>query len=139
MNKVLKVILNIMIVIASLAFFVCFVLMIESFKYKNREVEDPAETYAGVFEYMLRHRAYGEIIGDYYSRRMDSFGPVAGYEDLYKVGAYAHAAFMARVYSEKDDQYGIDRCNSSMKDIRSELGDLAHNANEIDEMIKNAP
>ena len=85
MNKILKVILNIMIVIASLAFFVCFVLMIQSFKYKNREVEDPAETYAGVFEYKLRHRAYGEIIGDYYSRRMDSFGPVAGYEDLYKV------------------------------------------------------
>ena len=139
MNKALKVILNILIVIASLAFFVSFILMSQSFKYKNREVEDPAETYAGVFEYELKHRAYGEVIGDYYSKRLNSFEPVAGYEDLYKVGAYAHAAFMSRVYSEKGDARGIERCNNSMKSIRAELGDHAYTADEIDEMIRNAP
>ena len=139
MNKILKVILNILIVIAAIAFLINIVLLVQSFKYANREVEDPAETFAGVFEYELQHRAYGEIMSHYYAHRLSSFDAPEGYEDLYRVAGYAHAAFMSRVYSEKGDEMGIRRCNSTMSEIKAELGDHAYTADVIDEMIRNAP
>ena len=139
MNKILRVILNILIAVAAIAFLINIVLLIKSFKYANREVEDPAETYAGVFEYELQHRAYGDIMNHYYAHRLNSFDAPEGYEDLYRVAGYAHAAFMSRVYSEKGDEMGIARCNSTMSEIKAELGDHAYTADEIDEMIRNAP
>ena len=139
MNKILKVILNILIVIAVLAFLVSLVLLAVSIQYANREVEDPAETYAGVFEYKLKHRAYGEIMGDYYADRLDSFTPPAGYEDLYHVGEYAHTAFMSRVYEEKGDSGKASLYREKTESLRKEMGAYEYTADEVDEMIQRVP
>lgn len=135
MNKKLKVILNILTVIAALIFLVMFVDMISSIRYAHREVEDPAESFAGVFEYELEHRAYGEIIGHYYTQRLDSFTPKPGYEDLYRVSEYAHTAFMTGVYEEKGDTAKASSCREKMKKMRAELGEYEYTADEIDGMV----
>ncbi|MCR4762038.1 MAG: hypothetical protein K5696_00765 [Lachnospiraceae bacterium] len=135
MNKKLKVILNILIVVASIVFFFCIINLILSIRYANRDVEDPAETYAGVFEYELEHRAYGEIMGDYYVRRLDAFTPEAGYEDLYRVAEYAHSAFMIMVCEEKNDPEKASLYGKKAESLRSELGAYAYTADEVDEMI----
>ena len=139
MNKALKIILNILIAIASLVFLVYLFDMFASIKYANREVEDPAETYAGVFDYEIEHRAYGEIMGSYYSKRMDSFEPIPGYEDLYRVAEYAHNAFMSRVYEEKGDSVKASQNKEKIQTLRKGLGAYEFTADEIDGMIKNAP
>ena len=139
MNKRLKVILNILIVAAAIAFAVGFIDFIESSRYANREVEDPAETYAGVFEYELDHRAYGEIIGSYYSKRMYSFDAPAGYEDMYRIGEYAHTAFMERVYDEKGDASKAASYRDKKESLRKGLGAYEYTAAEIDKKIVEAP
>ena len=138
MNKVLKVILNILIVVFSLAFLVSLINLFSSIEYANREVEDPAKTYAGVFDYEIEHRAYGEILGSYYSRRMGSFTPEPGYENLYSVGEYAHAAFMTRVYDEKGDRERSSADMEKIKTLRKEMGDYEYTADEIDKMLQAA-
>ena len=139
MNKVLKVILTVLIVIAALFFLVSFVDLVSSIRYAHREMEDPAETYVGVFEYELENRAYGEVMEDYYVRRMDNFTPEPGYEDLYRVAEYAHTAFMTRVYDEKGDSAKAASYREKTKNLRSELGSYEYTADEIDEMISRAP
>ena len=135
MNKRLKVILNIMIIIAAIVFAVTFLELIASIQYANREVEDPAEVYAGVFEYELEHRAYGEIMGQYYVRRMKSMDPPAGYEDLYRVAEYAHTAFMTRVYDEKGDAEKASLYREKAATLRKELGAYEYTADDVDEML----
>ena len=129
-------ILNILIVIASVAFVLSLLNFIFSVQYANREVEDPAETFAGVLEYELGHRAYGEIAGHYYSQRMNSYDPPAGYENLYRIGEYAHSAFMGRVCDEKGDLKKASLYREKTKNLRKELGDYEYAADEIDDMIK---
>ena len=138
MSKKWTVILNILTVIAGLAFLVCLLDFVFSVKYKNREVEDPTETYAGVFEYELRHRAYGELMADYYARRLDTVTPQAGYEDLYKVAEYAHTAFMTRVYEEKGDAEKVSAYEEKKTALRSGLGAYTYTADEVDGMIEKA-
>ena len=135
MNKTLKVILNILIVAAAVAFFVSFLELAFSIRYANREKDDPAQTYAGVFEYELAHRAYGEIMESYYVRRMDSFDPPAGYEDLYRIGEYAHTAFMSGVYEEKPDPGKASLYKEKAKKLRSGLGSYEYTADEISSLI----
>ncbi|MBR5406602.1 MAG: hypothetical protein IK111_03055 [Lachnospiraceae bacterium] len=139
MNKKLRVILNILLVAASIAFLISLVNLIASIGYANREVEDPAETFAGVFAYELDHRAYGEIMGDYYVRRLDRFTPDAGYEDLYRVAEYAHTAFMTRVYDEKGDPEKASLNREKADRLRGELGAYEYTADEVDGLIEKAP
>ena len=73
MNKMVKVILDILIVIACLVFFALTIEMVGSFKYAHREKEDPVETERSVFEYELRHKSYGEVMNTYYVKRMYNF------------------------------------------------------------------
>lgn len=136
MNKRLKVILNILIVAAAIAFFITFLNLMISIGYANREVEDPAETFAGVFEYELEHRAYGEIMGHYYSQRLKSLDPPAGYEDMYRVAQYAHTAFMTRVYDEKGDAEKSSLYEEKAAVLRFELGDYGYAADVVDEMLR---
>ena len=135
MNKTLKVILNILIAAASIVFAGCFLNLIFSVQYANREVEDPAKTYADVFEYELKHRAYGEIVEDYHVKRMDNFAPPAGYEDLYRVAEYAHTAFMSRVCDKKGEPEKASLYRDKAEGLRKELGTYEYTADEIDEMI----
>ena len=139
MNKALKIILNILITVAALLFFVCLIDMFGSIKYAHREVEDPAERYAGVFEYELKHRAYGEVMSDYYVRRLSSMTPQPGYENLYKVAEYAHTAFMVRVMEEKGDAEKAASLSAKAEGLREALGAYAYTADEVDEMLQNAP
>ena len=137
--KIAKVILNILIVIASLACLVMLVNMLDSFKYANREVEDPVETGMGVFEYKLKHRAYGEIVGSWYVDRMSSMEAPAGLEPTYRVAEYAHTAFMSRVYEETGDESASASCAQRREDLRNNLGDYGYAADEVDEMIAGSP
>ncbi len=139
MNKAVKVILNILIAIAGLAFFVLMIDMLGSVKYANREVEDPVESESMVFEYELKHRAYGEIIGGYYADRLSDFEPKPGMENIYNVAEYSHAAFMSRVYEEKGDDRMIRANTAKMEALKNLLGDYRYTADEVDEMIQKAP
>ena len=113
--------------------------MVGSFKYANREKEDPIETERSVFEYELRHKSYGEVMNTYYVKRMYNFEPQAGMEDIYNVAEYAHAAFMSRVYAEKGDDRMSESNALRMETVRNRLGDYAYTADEVDEVIRNAP
>ncbi|MBP5608412.1 MAG: hypothetical protein J6X66_09135 [Lachnospiraceae bacterium] len=139
MNKTAKVILTVLTVIAGLVFFALFVDMMGSFKYANRETEDPAESRMRVFEYKLRHKAYGEIMGTYYSLRLSDMEAQPGMEDIYNVAEYAHAAFMSRVYTEKGDESAVRSNAVKMDELKGSLGEYKYTADEIDEMIRNAP
>ena len=136
MNKRLRVILNILMVAAAIAFVVAFLELMASIGYANREVEDPAETFSGVFEYELEHRAYGEIMGHYYSQRLKSLDPPTGYEDLYCVAEYAHTAFMTRVYDEKGDPAKTSSYKEKAATLRNELGAYGYTADEVDALLR---
>jgi len=139
MNKMVKVILDILIVIACLAFLFLTIEMVSSYRYAHREKEDPIETERSVFEYELRHKSYGEIMSTYYAKRMYNFEPQAGMEDIYNVAEYAHAAFMSRVYAEKGDDRMSESNALRMETVRDRLGAYAYTADEVDEVIRNAP
>ena len=139
MNKMMKVVLDILIVIACLAFLFLTIEMVSSHRYAHREKEDPIETELRVFEYELRHKSYGEIIDTYYVERMYNFEPQDGMEDIYNVAEYAHAAFMSRVYAEKGDDRMSESNALRMETVRNRLGAYAYTADEVDEVIRNAP
>ncbi len=137
--RIAKVILNILIVIAALVCLAMLAEMMGSFKYANREVEDPAETGMMVFEYELEHRAYGEIVESWYVDRMSSMEAPAGLEPTYLVAEYAHTAFMSRVYEETGDEEAMAANSARREDLRNSLGHYRCTADEVDEMIINAP
>ncbi len=135
MNKIAKVVLNVLIVIAAVVSVVLFIVMAASVRYANRKTEDPVESEMRVFEYELSHRAYGEIMGSYYAERLSRFDPMPGMEDIYNVAQYAHAAFMSRVYAEKKDESMICANEEKIESLRNRLGAYAYTADEIDAMI----
>jgi hypothetical protein len=139
MTKKVKTILTILIVITAIVFLAFLADMIGSFKYANREVEDPMERRMSSFEYHLEHQAYSEVMSTYYAQRLDSFDAPAGIEDIYHVAEYAHAAFVSRVYAEKNDANRISSNAAKLDALRSELGAYQYTADEIDDMIRNAP
>ncbi len=136
MNKKVKMILNVLIAIASLAFLVIFIVMVSSIKYATRETEDPVETERSVFEYELSHRSYGEVMEDYYSDRLTYFEPQPGTKDIYNVAEYAHAAFMSKVYDAKGDDSMIRANDAKMQDAKDKLGAYAYIADEVDKCVK---
>ncbi|MBR1470983.1 MAG: hypothetical protein IJ600_05005 [Lachnospiraceae bacterium] len=139
MSKKIKWILNILIAIAVVGLLLSLIHLGIAIKYAGREREDPVETYAGVFEYELKHKAYGEVMQDYFVKRLYYYTAPAGYEDLYRVGEYAHSAFMYRIYAQEEGSAKAAACSERMAALRSELGDYAYTADEIDEMIRTAP
>ncbi len=136
MNKAVKIILNILLVLAALIFLVGLIPLAESFRYKNREVEDPAENAMMLFEYKLEHGAYGEVLSTYYVNRLSSFEAPAGFEDIYHVAEYAHTAFMDRVYTEKGDTARLTANAARLETARSLLGTYAYTADEIDAILR---
>ena len=137
-NKKLNLLFNILLVIAGLAFFCCLILLFDSIKYKNREVEDPTERDQRVFEYELKHQAYNEIVGHYSTDRLSDFDPQPGYEDSYRVSQYAHAAFMSAIYEAEQNESKAKRNEATRESLKKELGKYAYTADEIDEIIRKA-
>ncbi len=70
---------------------------------------------------------------------MSSLQPTAAIEDIYTVPNYAHSAFMARVYAEKNDGSAIGSNADRMETVKKRLGDYAYTADEVDNIIKKAP
>ena len=140
MNKIVKMILNILTVVAVLACLVCAVDLKESFEYAANEEEKEADTKddVSVFEYQIKHQAYGEVLDGYYVSRMVNVDMPAGLEDIYHVSEYAHASFMSKVYEEKGDRIKADKCYETMEDLKNELDDYRFTADEIDNIIKNS-
>ena len=135
LNKILKIVLNIAIVIAAFIFIVEASVLKQSGEYANK---DMAEEYAGemgVFEYKLRHKAYGEILKSYFTDRMYSMEAPEELSATYLVASYANTAFLNRIYQEKADKKNMAACDIKMEDIRSELGEYAYTADEIDEIV----
>lgn len=139
MSKITRVILNILIVIASLVLVCLLAVMVDAIKYATRKLEDPVESHRTVFEYELKHRAYDEIIDTYYVQRMKSLEAPEGMEDIYNVGEYAHTSFMSRVYAAKGDEHAISSNAERMENLRERLGDYRYTADEVDAIIKDAP
>ena len=139
MNKAVKIILNILIVVAAIGLFISLILLGESIKYANREQEDPVETEISVFEYDLRHKAYGEVLRGYYVDRLDNYEAPAGMEDIYNVSEYAHYSFMSRVYEEKGDKAKLAANAEKLAGLRNQLGAYSYTADEVDAIIRNAP
>ena len=135
MNKTVNVIMNILLAVAVLASFVMLIDMIGSFKYLNRETEDPAERESRVFEYRLEHRAYDEIMGSYYTQKMYDFSAPEGYEDMYKVAQYVHTSFMSKVYEETGDNEKLKQCTETAESLRNKLGSYTYVADDVDEKL----
>ena len=138
MNKKLKIILIVLIVIASVVFIALYIGMNASIRYANRETEDPVETERRVFEYELSHRAYGEVMGDYYSDRLSFFEPQPGTEDIYNVAEYAHTTFMSEVYAAKGDERMIRANAERRQTAKDRLGAYAYTADEIDRLCQSS-
>lgn len=136
MNKKIKLIMNIVIGIAGLAFFFVLIYMITSFQYAGREKEDPLPTDLSVFEYKLKHKAYNEILNSYYVQRMDELSAPEGYEEMFHVAEYAHTAFMSGIYSVKGDDGRIAANAAKRETIKKTLGKYAYIADEVDDMLK---
>lgn len=137
-SKVVNVVLNILIVLAGIAFIVCFSFMLTSFKEKNEKKEDPAESYNMVFEYELRHKAYHEIMDSVYALRMKNYEPEKGFENMYNVAEYAHTVFMARIYEAQGNAGKIDLNRSRMEAVKGKLGDYAYTAEDVEAMVDTA-
>lgn len=139
MNKKIKLVFNIIIVVAAVVFFLCFVDMIGSFKYrKDQDGKGPKEVEEtmGVFDYRLRHKAYGEITNAYFTDRWGSMEAPQGLEMNYLVAEYANTAFLKRVYEEKKDEEKAQACERKLGSIRAMLGDYVTASDEIEEIIK---
>ena len=130
-----NIFLNIVIVVAALFFIGFFIDMLSSFAYRNRDVGDPAAEKKMVFEYELKHKAYDEMLRSYYTDRLDSFEPEAGREDLHRVAAYAHAAFMSKIYEETGDKNKAGLNTDKMNAAKNELGEYAYTADDIDALV----
>ncbi|MBE5925293.1 MAG: hypothetical protein E7271_12700 [Lachnospiraceae bacterium] len=141
MNKKVKVLLDILIVIACIAFVLCLMVVFESYKNEidRKKKEDPVKQTMSVFEYRLKYKAYGEILDSYYTDKMKSPKAPEGMEDYYKVAEYAHNSFMSRVYAQKGDDKMIKSNAAKLKEQREQLGSYQYTADEIDDIIKNAP
>ncbi len=139
MNKTVKVILNILIVIAGLFFFMTFIYMIESIKYENRDVVTKSEQRMNTLDYEIRMRAFDGVLDSYHLERADSLESPEEMEDLYNVGGYAETAFFKRVYEEKGDKDKVKACADNMKRLRGQLGAYEYAADQIDEIISSAP
>ena len=124
---------------AAVAFFVCFVVMIDSFSYRKEQnakiPEDEAMTMR-VFDYKLKHKAYGEILNSYFTDLYSSMEPPEAIAMTYYVSDYANTAFMRRVYEEKKDAERERACREKLARIRTTLGDYAYTADELDEILK---
>ena len=139
MNKLINAILDILILIAACACIASLINMAGAIRYAHRQSEDPVEKNESQLAYKVRHRAYGEVMSTYYAERLDNLEPQPGMENLYHVAAYAHAAFMSRVYEEKQDQQAARENAQKRENLRSALGDYAFTADEVDEMLQKAP
>lgn len=113
--------------------------MIDSFSYRKEQnakiPEDEAMTMR-VFDYKLKHKAYGEILNSYFTDLYSSMEPPEAIAMTYYVSDYANTAFMRRVYEEKKDAERERACREKLARIRTTLGDYAYTADELDEILK---
>ncbi|MCR4585491.1 MAG: hypothetical protein K5686_07160 [Lachnospiraceae bacterium] len=134
-GKILKIILNIAIVITALLLLVTIGIYKDSFSYVNKDMAKEYEEKLGVFEYKLKHKAYGEIVDSYFTARMYSLTAPEELEITYLVADYANTAFLRRVYAEKGDVQNENDCTEKLNSLRSRLGDHTYTADEIDAII----
>ena len=135
LNKILKIVFNIAIVIAALLCLMFFIDMKASFDYAKEQGADDSGTTMDVFDYKLKHKAYGEVVDHYFTDRMYSMTAAEGLEKTYLVAEYANTAFMRRIYAEKNDAQHEKASLDKLDSIRAELGDYAYTAEEIDSVI----
>lgn len=135
LNKILKTIFNIAIVIAAVLCLLFFVDMKSSFDHAKEHETVDIDSEMGTFNYKLKHKAYSEVVDHYFTDRMYSMTAAEGLEKQYLVAEYANTAFLRRIYAEKNDASAEKRCMDKLDDIRGKLDDYAYTAEEIDSVI----
>lgn len=141
MNKKIKLILNIVIGLACVYSLACLIYMFTSFTYRaeQEKKKDTLETDISLFEYKLRHKAYGEILSSYHVDRLDGLEVPEGYEKIYSTSEYAHLAFMRKIYEAEHNEAKVSACTQRMEELKKDLGKYKYTADEVEEILRNAP
>ena len=132
MNKTLKLVFNILIVVA--AFGVLLMLsMIKDAVVQNANKEE--KNVMRCFEYEVKHRAYGEVASTYFIYDTKFLEVPEGFEETKLTAEYANLSFMLGVYEEKGDDKKAKACSDKLEEIKSQMDQYRFTADEIDKIM----
>ena len=132
MNKTLKVVFNILIVVAALGvLLMIFMIKDEVVRNKNKEVKNVMSS----FDYEVKHRAYGEVTDTYFVYYTKFIDLPEGYEETKLTAEYANLSFMLGVYEEKGDDNKAKACSDRMEEIKKQMDKYRFTADEIDKIM----
>ena len=132
MNKTLKVVFNVLIVVAALGvLLMIFMIKDEVVRNKNKEVKNVMSS----FDYEVKHRAYGEVTDTYFVYYTKFIDLPEGYEETKLTAEYANLSFMLGVYEEKGDDNKAKACSDRMEEIKKQMDKYRFTADEIDKIM----
>ena len=132
MNKMLKMVFNILIAAAALGvIFMIFMIKDEIVKNANKEEKNVMR----MFDYEVSHRAYGEVADTYFVYDAQFLEVPEGFEESKLTAEYAKQSFMLGVYEEKGDEKRAEACRDKMEEIKNQMDKYRFTADEIDEML----
>ncbi len=132
MNKTLKVVFNILIVVAALGvLLMIFMIKDEVVRNKNKEVKNVMSS----FDYEVKHRAYGEVTDTYFVYYTKFIDLPEGFEETKLTAEYANLSFMLGVYEEKGDDNKAKACSDRMEEIKNQMDKYRFTADEIDKIM----
>ena len=132
MNKLLKTVFNILIVIAALGVLL-MLFMIKDAAVKNATKEE--KNVMTSFDYEVRHRAYGEVADTYFIYDTKFLEVPVNFEETLLTAEYVNMSFMQGVYEEKGDQQKAKACRDRQEAIKNELVQYRFTADEIDQIM----
>ena len=132
MNKLLKTVFNILIVIAALGVLL-MLFMIKDAAVKNATKEE--KNVMTSFDYEVRHRAYGEVADTYFIYDTKFLEVPVNFEETLLTAEYVNMSFMQGVYEEKGDQQKAKTCRDRQEAIKNELVQYRFTADEIDQIM----
>ena len=132
MNKLLKMVFNILIAAAALGvLFMIFMIKDEVVKNANKEEKNVMR----MFDYEVSHRAYGEVADTYFIYDAQFLEVPEGFEESKLTAEYAKQSFMLGVYEEKGDEKRAEACRDKMAELKNQMDKYCFTADEIDEML----
>jgi len=132
MNRPLKVIFNILIVVAALGvLLMIFMIKDEIAHNANKEEKNVMSS----FDYEVKHRAYGEVTDTYFVYHTKFIELPEDYEETKLTAEYANLSFMLGVYEEKGDDKKAKACSDRMEEIKKQMDKYRFTADEIDKIM----
>ncbi len=129
MNKSLKLVFNILIVIASLCILI-ILSMIKDEAARNANKEERNDMSS--FEYYVKHRAYGEVADSYFVYGTKFMQVPEDFEESRLTAEYVNLSFMLGVYEEKGDDVKAEECRDRLEEIKDQMDKYRFTADEID-------